>query len=191
MKTCLRGLVAALWLVGCGNPPGFNKMPVEIASLNGAEYGLMDKGSLETTPGSVEGTGSILFRKELPEKDNNFALGFKLSPASSLTLLCGSTINLTDGATLAFERKNGDVLGVSFRSGTEFYDLSQDFSSVTATDALSIDVDMHEHGHIIIWVNGEEFQYGFSNKWRGKFWGLLLKNTLVTKAVIGKVKKPH
>lgn len=191
MKTYLLGFVSMLWLTGCGNPPGFGGNPVEVASLNGAEYGLMDKGTIQTTPTSIEGTGSILFRKELPEKDNNFDLDFSLSAGSTLTLLCGATKNLTDAATLTFERLDGDMLGVTFRSGNEFYDLSSDFASMTLTGPLSISVDLHEHGHIVMWVNGEENEYAFSNKWRGKYWGLTLKNARVTKASIGKPKKPH
>ena len=182
---------AALFLVACGNPDSGTSTVVEVGQFNGAEFGYMDKGSLSNDGASITGSGTILFRSPIPEKDNNYALNFALQTNGSATLLVGSTVKMTGAVSLKFLRKADDTLGVTLASGSEFYDLSEDFSAISASGPLSLEVDVHEHGHIVLWVNSEEFEYAFTQKSKGQYWGLTLGSAQLTKAAIGKPKKPH
>lgn len=155
--------------------------------LNGAEYSILGQGALQSTPASVAGTGAIIFRNPLKQDDNNFDLSFALDNGGSLKLVTNANPNLKGGAEMSF-RRDGKTLKVMLMND----DLSEEFTEVAADEPLKISVDIHEHGHVIVWVGaGEEQEYTLSAQLSGQRWGLALAGATVTGAKDGPAKDDH
>lgn len=159
--------------------------PGATLKLNGAEYQVMGGGAVKSSESSVAGTGTILFKQALPEEDNNYALEFALEDGGSVTLIADADDSLKGGANLTFLRE-GKALKVKLVAGKTNDDLSGDFTTVDASVPLKISVDVHGHGHLIIWVgDGEEQEFAFNAKVAGLRWGLTLDKSTVTAAKPG------
>jgi len=125
--------------------------------INGLEFRQIGDGELTLTDQSVlSGSGKIIFRKTLPE-DNNFVLKFNLEVGGTLTLLANADNNLQVVIMLSFTRNSDDTLKVMLKAGADkLWDLSEDFEDISAKGQLNLSIDVHPHGHINVWVDGEE-----------------------------------
>lgn len=179
-----------LAVLACAKSTGERRAALELGSLKGVEFGLLEKGSLVIGPDSVSGTGAVIFREPRSEADNNYALSFSLADQGSLRIVSNSNTRLTSGLNLTFGRK-GSELKVNLVVGPEKWDLSGDFFTVPADKPLSVQIDVHAHGHTIVWVGSDEFEYAFKTKLAGNFWGLALDKVTLTDARAAKPKKPH
>ncbi len=181
--------LALVAFTGCGKSAS---EPLAGQKLEIDAYNLFDRGTLVTTDAGVAGTGRLLFKLPVPYDDNNYALKFSLKPGGSLTLEAGTTDQMLRGLTLTFSRTVGDTFEVKLAVDTETKDLSAHFAGVSAAEPLSLEIDVHEHAHMMIWVNGgEEQNHVFGKKPQGTLWGLSLKDASVTKAKVGEAKDKH
>jgi len=170
--------------------PGPGPGPTAL-SLNGAEYQVLGQGDLKSTATSVTGTGVVVFKNALKQDDNNFDLRFSLEDAGALTLIGSADAQLKGGAEISFARE-GKALKVKLSAGGQVDDLSEEFTQYNAEGELHISVDIHEHGHLIVWVGeGEEQEYSFTAKLAGLQWGLSLNKASVTGAKDDKAKEEH
>jgi len=201
MKTTfIAMLVAALGLVGCGkDSPNTQTPPVQTYKLNGLEYLPIAeaKEGLVIAPTQLGGTGNIVFRIPRP-KDNNYVVDFSLPKLGSLTLVANGDTKLKNGANVTFTRGNDDKLQVFATTGdvvcvvgTAACDLSADFAHVDTTKAITMQFDIHEHGHIIHFENGVQRNEYAITKVGGTFWGLKLSNAVVTKVAVDKALNPE
>lgn len=184
------GAFVALTAAGCGNSSGGGDA-IELAKLNGVEYGLLDKAGLTVTPASVTGTGSIIIREPRPADDSNYALAFALQPGGSVKLVTNSDRKLATGVTLTFTRPATGTLKVVLAIGSEKFDISGDFDSIAVDQPIVLDADVHAHGHAIVWAGGAENEYAFTTRVAGKLWGLTLDKATVTDARATKAKEQH
>ncbi len=154
------------------------------------EYSIIGENSLQTiSGGGVSGNGRLVFSQQLKSDDNNYALSFSLQPEGSLTLLAGTDSSLGNGASLQFLRRSDNKLAVQLTRGPESFDLSSEFTSVATTGALNIEIDVHGHGHLIVWVGTTQIgEYAFALPLTQRFWGLALDRAQVTKADVGPSK---
>lgn len=181
-------LMVSFALVRCGeNTPGSQGPGVSNQgfSLNGLEYMMLDKGTLEATDLSLSGTGSIIFKEARSDEDNSYTLGFSLKDKGQVVLITNANSKLAGGANLAFAR-DGSQLVVTLTVGSESYDISSDFSSIDAAGALNFTVEVHGHGHVVTQVGADKLEYSFTTKIPGRLWGLSIKDATITKAVAGK-----
>lgn len=170
--------------------PGPGPGPTAL-SLNGAEYQVIGQGDLQSTPSSLTGTGVVAFKNPLKQADNNFDLRFSLEEAGTLTLIGSADAQLKGGAEITFERQ-GKALKVKLSAGGQVDDLSEEFTQYSAEGPLHLSVDIHEHGHLVVWVgDGEEQEYSFPAKLAGLQWGLSLNKASVTGAKDDKPKEDH
>jgi len=190
MKTILLSTVlAALVIVGCGKTET-KPNPISTSKLNGVEYVPLDKAALAMNDGGVGGTGSLVFRTPRP-KDNNYQLTFLLKPGGSVTLVTNADNALKGGANLKFSRTNDNKLSVTLSAGAKSFDLSADFTTYNAGSDVTLQFDVHEHGHVIHFEKGAEKNEYAMDKVAGTFWGLMLDQALVTNAVAGSPLKPE
>ena len=149
---------------------------------------MLGQNELKSTEASVSGKGALLFKAPLKEDDNNYDLSFALEENGSLTLSANTNDELKGGANLTFAR-SGKVLKVQLLAGNTNDDLSEEFSAVDASAPLRISVDVHGHGHLVVWVGaGGKQEYSFDAKLAGLRWGLSLNKASVTGAVPDKAK---
>lgn len=184
MRMAYRYLDHAMYNNGGTTPPAG-------LTLNGAQYQLLEKGTLVSTPNSVSGTGSLTFKDPLKAEDNNYTLAMNLEDQGSVTLAANSDAELKAAVKLTFTRQ-GKALKVVLAVGDKKDDLSEEFSEVPADAQLKLSIDIHGHGHIVIWVgDGDEQEYSFTGDLEGKTWGLLLDRAAVTAAKVDKAKDVH
>lgn len=177
---------------GCGtNTPGRSDNPSNPGKkleMQGAEYVLLEAGNLQTD-GKLSGTGKVVF-VEPREEDNHYSLAFFLKEGGSLSLVSNATKELASGAILKFTR-TGSQLGMFLIVGSESYDISSDFSTVNAETPQAFEMEIHAHGHVIIWLGTERFEYAFTTRVPGRLWGLILSDAEVTTARASGASEPH
>jgi hypothetical protein len=186
MKTMT--FLAALVLLGaCGKssqPPGSATGSLR---LGNAEYVLIEPGTL-APPAGIGGTGALVFNTPLAEKDNNFTLRFRLQPKGSVTLVTNTTSKLEHGVALSFSREENDAVKALLTAGTYQYDMSKELS-LNGAGELALEIDVHDHGHVIIWQNGgkpEDFTFAMPRS--GRFWGVRLDKAFLSTAGVAKAK---
>ncbi len=193
--------LAPLWvlavLVGCGggkptggkdNPAGPTDKPAVIQSLNGADYLFLDQGSLETTGKSIAGTGELVFKAPMGGKDRNFTLKFELGEGGVLTIKTHGDNKLKDGLSTIFTRNKNRLIDVK----VDVVDVTPELNLVSNLP-VSLNMDVHQHGHAVFWVDGgtQDEEISFDIRPHGEFWGLSLKNAKVTQALVGEAKDKH
>ncbi len=180
----------ASFLVGCGNSNSGRGDATSLQNLNGSEYVVLPGSTLNTGVSSIRGTGRIIFRAPLVDPDNNYALKFKLDAQGSLCLVSQTDREMQGGVRLCFTRLDSQVLKVELKAGTQLQDKSADFASVSPLDELSFSIDIHGHGHLVIWNGDSEHEYPFSGL-KGTLWGVELQNATLTSAVQGAPREKH
>ncbi len=180
----------ASFLVGCGSGGSRQGEDRSLQNLNGNEYVVLPGSTLQSDASSIRGTGRILFRTPLVDADNNYALNFKLDPQGSVCLVSQTDRELQGGVRLCFTRLNSDSLKVELKAGSEVQDKSADFASVSTLDELSFSVDIHGHGHLVVWNGDNEYEYAFTGL-KGTLWGVELQNATLTNAVQSAPRENH
>jgi hypothetical protein len=179
-------LLFLLLFVSCGtNTPG---RKVTVSTLQGLDYLVLEGEQLETSSSSIKGTGKILFKAARPDEDSRFLFDFALEDSGSFKLVSNTNNSMTTGPSLLFQRA-GEKLSVFLRIGPEDYDISADFTDINASQSLSWIGEIHAHGHVILLVNGNRYEYAFNAKPTDRLWGLELKSATVTKLAAKKAEE--
>ncbi len=184
------GLALVAGLGGCGGAKQQSSPTLEVQRLNGLEYGILEKGTLVPTATSVAGSGRVIFRDPRPNADSNYSTAFSLEEGGAVMLTTNADNRLGAGVNLSFAREK-KVLKVVLAVGGESYDLSPNYTMVDAAKPVSVEVDVHGHGHAVVWLGGTKEQYAFKTRVAGSFWGLGLIKANVTRAVAGKPIEQH
>jgi len=186
-------LVAGLLLMaGCGGSPKSSQNPIDVYRLNGIEYGVLDKGSLDFSDTRISGKGTLIFKDPAKSDDNNYALTFSLEEGGSLTLVANSDAKLAEGVRYTFSRTGSRLKVVLSAGASETYDVSETFAAVPASSLPLMEIDVHGHGHSIVWAAGNKLdEFAFTTRVTGRLWGLRLDKATVTQAKIGKAKEEH
>ena len=179
-------IATSLFQAGCAPLNG----GAALQHFGGLEYKTLS-GAIDSDGERVFGSGRLIFRMPRPADDSNFAFTASLSPKGSATLISNSDRSLSSGVRLKFARRENDSLGVELRVGSESFDVSEDFDGISAAQPLTVSVDVHAHGHALVWISGKELEYAFSTRVAGKLWGMELAEASVSKASAGAPKKPE
>ena len=196
------GILAFVFLLvaaGCGSDS--DKQPTSVTSpstptiesIDGQEFGVI-RGALTVKTGVISGTGALIFREPLTRKDNNFALRFQLPVDGSVLLSPNSEVGLQGKIAISFSRSNKDKLIVTLMDGESTNELQGEMPNpelLSAQGEIFVEVDVHDHGHITLWISGQEESFGFNARGLGKYWGLALNNATVTSAKILPPKDAH
>ncbi len=189
-------VAAMLGLIGCGKSAE-KPNPVSTFKLSGLEYLPLEREKLLISNEAVAGTGSMIFRLPRP-KDNNYKVTFSLDKGSSVTLVTNADTKLAGGANLVFGRTATDKLTVYVTTGNMVCtpgdlkcDLSADFAGVNAAAPITLDFDVHEHGHVVHFENGLEKNEYAIDRVAGTFFGLKLNNAIVTNVAVAGPALPH
>lgn len=191
MKTIniISGLLLVLLLVvtACGTNSGSGENQPSNYRLNGAEYLLLGDASLKTSETTLEGVGKLVFSDPRLKEDNNYRLEFSLPNNGSVTLVANAEKDLSKGVEILFSRE-GSLLKVVMDGA----DISEAFTEVDAAQTVTMAIDVHAHGHAVFWPNGgAEIEEAFSTRPKAKFWGLIVKGALVSKAEVGDAVDVH
>jgi hypothetical protein len=190
--------LAALTLVsGCGGSSSCTAV-----SFSGACFGYVTQGTLTATETSLSGTGSLVAETPLSgaSSNNSFRLTFTLQDGGSVSLFANSTAALADGIEIEMKRQ-GSALEVHVKKGGTDFDASSSFTSVSATAAVTLQIDVHNSEspvHLLVWGESTT-DFSESNtllneeastppSGTGTYWGLELENATVTSAAAGTQK---
>lgn len=189
--TGFRGFTVALavfMLMGCGSGGSEVAPPVRVVTFQGAEVGILADQGLSASNAELKGSGTIIFRKPLPDPDNNYLLSFSLEKQGSLSLVTNAQLGLKAPIALVFTR-DGDRLDIALKDGETEFSIEEDFPKVSATGAVTLDVDIHKHGHVILWIGSKRNEYTFTSEVSGSLWGLKLNQARVTTAQVRVAKE--
>lgn len=196
----LAGIVSLL--VGCssGSDTGAGENPttpkIQALSLSGQEFGVLS-GDITAVEGGVSGTGLLVAKSPLTELSNNYALQFTLAEDSSVSLIANAEQGLKSPVVLTFSRLENGKLNIDLVDGSSVYEgLQADFEDEygyvpDATNTISVEVDVHDHPHTVIWIDGNELNLSYTSKLSGTLWGLELENAVVLEARRGAAKDNH
>lgn len=122
-----------------------------------------DSGGLSVNPGSLQGTGAVVFSSQFPEarSGGSVALNFSLEDGGSLTLVSHSDSSLGNGFELEFRRlgTGAGSLQVRLRAQGNVRDtvnnFGQDvFSGIDASLPMKLQIDVHNNespAHVMVW----------------------------------------
>jgi hypothetical protein len=176
-----------LCISSCGtNTPGRNIKTSQLAG--GLEYMMLEEGDLKSDGQSVSGTGKLIFKSPRPSEDSNYTFTIRVKDGGKVTLLSNADKNLSAGVSHIFG-KAADKPSLVLSVGAESYDLSGDLTGLAFEESLSIEIDVHAHGHTILWVQGQKFEYAFSTRLPGKFWGFELSDATISQVAVGPAKE--
>lgn len=185
-----------LLLQACGvNTPGRKTEPIQgenpetpqVYELSGQAFIVLSSDSLKSNGSAVSGKGSFVFKTPRPEADSNYDLLFGLEDGKQLSLTTNANDKIGQGVSLIFSRIDGS-LQVRLVAGNENFDLSADYKTIDASKPISLNVDLHAHGHVVVQFENKRFDYTFSTQVPGRFWGFSIDGASLTKAVAGPAK---
>ena len=195
-KMSLLGLSLAIILGSCGgsdtenniNPQGGTAGSV---TVEGKPFKVLPT-LIQKDPG-VSGSGSFVAVDQRQSGDNNYTLVFSLEKNGSLTLVTNADVDLKTGANLKFSRATDSRISVALKVGDETLNLSEEFQEVSAGGEITLSIDVHEHGHVMIWVGSatEPKEYAFVTRVSEKFWGIRMENSDLKTARADKSKVEH
>ena len=133
----------------------------------------------------------MIFKNPLNRDDNNYTLNFSLEENGSLTLISNAQAGLKSPVALTFERRAADKLAIVLKDGDQSYELQDSFTGLSAAGEISVQVDVHEHGHIVMWIGSEEDEWAFTSEVNGTFWGLKLSSAVVNSVKLDQAKEVH
>ena len=158
----------------------------------GADYNKVS-GTIENDNGSLTGDGQLVFIDSLGSTDaqKSFGLTFSLENGASLTIHTFSSNKLEGGLDFEFKRNANNVVlkidGVEIKNDI----------GVGSDGALSVALEVHNNespAHLIVEVGGSEIYDGTQGGWTqggGVYWGLTLKNAVVSDKSVGPPKHGH
>lgn len=185
MKQFTVFLLAGFFLFGCGKDISEILAP-ESAVLGGNAYEIIGNATLSITDKSIAGSGKVAVAIPRATNNNHYSLKFKLDPGGSLTLVTNARSNLEGGLAIRFYRQGNGLLGGHLKTSVEDYDFTGDLSG-DALSSVNPEVEVHgDHGHFSIdGVADSELEYTVTMPNSGRYWGLILNQAEVTKAVAG------
>lgn len=182
-----------------GKDPQFGSQKVRVVN-----------GSLNVGPGSIQGSGALIFDSRYSEfkSSGSYAVDFSLEDSGSLTLVSHSNEKLAGGFELEF-RREGAALKATLRAQGNSWSATSQFASVNAAEVVRLQMDVHNDespAHVVVWdrvASGDDFAEskavlksneeidGSPGIGTGTRWGLVLNKATVTRADRSEPKLEH
>ena len=164
MKTKFLSLALLMALTACGGGKN-DSAPVGPTNRFGSQQlsTIGDASGLSVSPGSLKGTGTVVFASQFPEvrSGGSVALNFSLEDGASLTLVSHADSALGAGFELEFRRlgTGSGSLQVRLRAQGNVRDtrnkFGQDvFSGIDASLPMKLQIDIHNDespAHVLVW----------------------------------------
>lgn len=195
--TLFRGLLvaSALAITACGGDNGSDDNASENIDAHSIATGA---DTLTSEENSLSGTGSVVFTSSLGAVDSgsHFNVVASLDIGDSFTIHAYSNNQLENGIDLVVTRPNNTP--TSLEVTLDGSDISSNFTSVAADQAIHILMDVHNNEsptHVVIWPEGtDEFHEedaiensedsgAVTSQGAGAFWGITLSGAEVSKAL--------
>jgi hypothetical protein len=165
MKTKLLSLALLLALTACGGGGKNDSGPVGPTNRFGSQQlsTIGDSSDLSVSPGSLKGTGTVVFASQFPEvrSGGSVALNFTLEDGGSLTLVSHADSSLGNGYELEFRRlgTGSGSLKVTLRAQGNRRDTTNNFgqdvfSGIDASLPMKLQIDVHNNespAHVMVW----------------------------------------
>lgn len=195
-------LLSTLFILGCGGGSNPDKNQISHLNIGITPITVVDGADSLSFNGAGEASGTGSFRATQPIEGGEssgrlFTFSFSLSPGSTLTLVAFSNINLNSGLEIDFYRPNASSsMQVTARHGGTTKDLSSSFTTMDASQVLTLSVDVHNGenpAHILAWndTNGaaDEDDFIFNSgvipnsspgQGTGSYWGIRLNGAMIS-----------
>lgn len=201
-------LSALCLLSACGGGPNPDRDALANVPLtqnvDGEKFEILSQEeNLSFGSGTLAGSGSVRFAEDLgsPATNYNFELNFSLDDDGELSLVTHSDQALANGVVVKFKR-TGAVLSAHVTTAGVTDDWSSFFSSLNASEPLSIAIDIHNDEpltHLVFWneltstelLDSAEDVDGAAGKGFGQHWGLILNNASVSQSKKGPPRDEH